>query len=138
MSDEFTGTWIVKPGGLRIPVMEPEPDDRTLCAVCGCVSPVGLCRPCADSARVRVHGTHAGFNQHTRRLEDPCSECAEAERIYQAQAKRRQRQGLSAVDRAWCEQAAIRGARVQWERENRRETPDTNILERLAPTLTNR
>lgn len=134
MSDEFTGTWIVKPGGLRVPVMEPEPD-RTLCVVCGCVSPVGLCRKCRDHSRVRVHGTHAGFNQHTRRLEDPCAECAEAERIYQAQAKRRQRHGLSAEDRAWCEQSAKRGARIQWERENRKPTPDPETLERLAPIL---
>lgn len=99
-------------GLIQVPVVD-EPE-RELCRVCGCVSPVGLCRPCRDSSRERVHGSHAGFNQHKRRMERPCVECVAAERLYQG--KRYRRGQLSDVDRAWAEKNAVKSS---WELDTR-------------------
>lgn len=103
-------------GLIQVPVVD-EPE-RELCRVCGVVSPVGLCRPCRDSARVRVHGSHAGFNQHKRRHENPCEACSVAEKVYQG--KRYRRGQLSKRDREWAEKAAVRGSWLLDSRLNRR------------------
>jgi hypothetical protein len=100
-------------GMIRVPVVEDEPT-KTLCKVCGCPSPVGLCRPCRDSQRVRVHGSHSGFNQHQRRNELPCLACSDAERVYQG--KRYRKGSLSAVDREWAQKNAVKSS---WELDTR-------------------
>lgn len=116
MNAEFQGKW-VRRAGIMVPVLD-EPEPKTLCRVCGAPCPVGLCRPCKDSDRKRVHGSHAGYAQHQRRNELPCRACSDAEKVYQrARYKRGQ---LSAVDRAWAEKAAVRGSWFQAERVNRR------------------
>jgi hypothetical protein len=100
----FTGRWVQRPGGVRVPVIDPDPP-KVECRVCGSPTPAALCRPCRDSDRVRVHGSHAGFNQHQRRFENPCQSCAEAEKLYQGGRYRRGQ--LSKVDREWCEKNAV-------------------------------
>lgn len=104
MSAEFTGSW-VRRGGVLVPVLKPEPEKIT-CKVCGAPGPAALCRPCRDSSRQREHGTHAGFNQHQRRHENPCQACSDAEKLYQGARYRRGQ--LSKVDRQWCEKQAVR------------------------------
>lgn len=116
MTEAFAGRWVTRPGGVRVPVIDPEPE-RVLCSVCGCVSPVGLCRACRDSTRERVHGSHAGFNQHQRRHEPPCQACSDAEKVYQN--RRWVRGRLSDVDRAWCERVAVESSWVLDTRMNR-------------------
>lgn len=100
-------------GLIQVPVVEDEPV-RVLCRVCGEPSPVGLCRPCRDSARVRVHGSHAGFAQHKRRNELPCRECSVAEKVYQG--KRYRRGQLSKTDLEWAEKNAVKSS---WELDTR-------------------
>lgn len=114
MNAEFQGQWVRK-GGILVPVITDHVE-RT-CRVCGCLSPVGLCRPCRDSSRKRVHGSHAGFNQHTRRHENPCQACSDAERVYQN--KRYRRGQLSKVDREWCEKNAVKSSWIRFAQENR-------------------
>lgn len=101
------------PGGVVRFIPEPH-TPKVLCKVCGTPSPTGLCRPCRDSDRVRVHGSHAGFNQHTRRHENPCQACSDAEKVYQG--KRYRRGQLSKTDREWCEKNAVK---MSWEMETR-------------------
>lgn len=113
--NEFSGSWIRR-GGVLVPVM-PDEKPPMLCRVCGAVSPVGLCRPCKDSSRQRVHGSHAGFNQHQRRNENPCQLCSDAEKVYRA--SRYRKGSLSARDLAWAEKAAVLGSWLQDERTNR-------------------
>lgn len=110
--------WVKRPGGVMVPVVDEPP--KRLCRVCGSVSPVGLCRPCKDSARKREHGTHAGFNQHKRRHEQPCGECRAAEKVYQG--KRYRKGQLSETDRAWCERQAVKWSWVLDTRANRCDT----------------
>lgn len=113
--NEFAGSWVRK-GGVLVPVL-PVEEPKRLCSVCGNPSPVGLCRPCKDSSRERVHGSHAGFNQHKRRHELPCQACSDAEKVYQ---NRRYRKGsLSDVDRRWCERQAVKWSWWQAEKANR-------------------
>lgn len=106
MSDVFTGQWVTRPGGVRVPVIVDEPKRKQSCRVCGTYARTGLCRPCKESTRSRVHGSHAGFNQHTRRNELPCEACSIAEKAYQRGRYRRGQ--LSDVDRAWCEKNAVK------------------------------
>lgn len=113
--NEFTGSW-VRRGGIMVPVLA-EPEPKTLCRVCGCLSPVGLCRPCRDSSREREHGTHAGFNQHQRRFENPCQACSDAEKIYQGARYRRGQ--LSKVDRQWAEKNFVKYSWIRFAQENR-------------------
>lgn len=114
--NEFTGSW-VRRGGIMVPVLEPQPEKIT-CKVCGSPGPAALCRPCRESVRERVHGSHAGFNQHMRRFEQPCADCVTAERVYQ---KSRYRRGqLSKTDLAWCEKQAVVWSWVVDTRTNRR------------------
>lgn len=94
-------------GLIQVPVVEPGPDVQR-CMVCGVPAIGGVCRPCRDSARVRVHGSHAGFAQHKRRNELPCQECSVAEKVYQG--KRYRRGSLSKRDFEWAEKAAVRGS----------------------------
>lgn len=108
-------------GMIHIPVIEEEPE-RVLCRVCGAVSPVGLCRACRDSARVRVHGSHAGFAQHKRRNELPCQSCSDAEKAYQR--SRYRRGSLSPVDLAWAEKQEETWQRLVYERTNRASIPN--------------
>jgi hypothetical protein len=115
MNAAYNGQW-ARRGLIHVPVVD-EPV-RELCSVCGCVSPVGLCRPCRDSARVRVHGSHAGFAQHKRRNELPCQECSVAEKVYQG--KRYRRGSLSKRDFEWAEKAAVKGSWVLDSKLNRR------------------
>lgn len=116
MSDGFNGRWVQR-RGVRVPLVEPEPV-RVTCKVCGVPSPVGLCRPCRDSSRTRVHGSHAGHAQHVRRNERPCKACSDAEKLYQ---DGRYRKGqLSAVDRDWAERHAVKHSWLVAERANRR------------------
>lgn len=103
-------------GLIQVPVVD-EPV-LVLCRVCGGVSPVGLCRPCRDSARERVHGSHAGFAQHKRRNELPCRECSVAEKAYQG--KRYRRGQLSKRDREWAEKNAVKSSWEQFNRDNLR------------------
>lgn len=114
--NEFQGTW-VRRGGVLVAVVEDE-EPKVLCRVCGVPSPVGLCRPCRDSSRERVHGNHAGFNQHQRRHEAPCKACADAERVYQ---KGRWKKGyLQSRDREWAEKNAVKSSWMLDTRTNRR------------------
>lgn len=110
--NEYTGAWQQR-GLIRVPVIKDE-QPKTTCRVCGAVSPVGLCRPCRDSARKRVHGSHSGFNQHTRRNENPCEACSAAEKVYQNSRYRRGQ--LSEVDRRWCEKNVVKSS---WEIDTR-------------------
>lgn len=103
MTDGFAGTWQLR-NGVRVPVA-PVETPKTLCRVCGGISPVGLCRPCRDSSRKREHGSHNGFNQHQRRFEDPCQACSDAEKVYQG--ARYRRGSLRPVDLAWAEKNAV-------------------------------
>lgn len=116
MSDVFAGQWVMRPGGVRVPVID-EPLPKALCRVCGCVSVAPVCRPCRDSARVRVHGSHAGWNQHQRRNEPPCQACSDAEKVYQG--KRYKRGQLSTVDRAWAEKTAVKWSWIFDQKTNR-------------------
>lgn len=113
--NDFEGTW-VRRGGVMVPVIE-DTEPKVLCRVCGCPSPVGLCRPCRDSSRVRVHGNHAGFNQHQRRHEPPCQACADGERVYQNSRWKPGR--LSKTDREWCEKNAVKSSWLLDTRTNR-------------------
>ena len=115
--NEYTGSWRVRPGGVRVPVLEPEPT-KILCRVCGAVSPVGLCRPCRESVRERVHGSHAGYAQHKRRNEPPCQACSDAEKAYQRARYRRGQ--LSDETRKWCEKQAVAWSWVMDTKANRR------------------
>lgn len=114
--NEFQGRWVLR-NGIRVPVPEPAPT-KVLCWVCGGVAPTGLCRPCKDSMRERVHGSHAGFNQHQRRNEKPCGPCALAESEYQG--KRYRRGQLSQVDLEWAEKNAVKSSWEMDTRTNRR------------------
>lgn len=120
--NEFSGSW-VRRRGVMVPVLD-EPA-KTLCRVCGAVSPVGLCRPCKDSQRVRVHGSHAGYAQHARRNELPCRACSDAEKAYQG--ARYRKGSLSPTDRLWCERAAIRGSWSLAERQARVSLTNVSI-----------
>jgi hypothetical protein len=114
-ADEFNGRWVRK-GGVLVPVPDAGPP-KVLCKVCGSPAPAALCRPCRESDRERVHGSHAGFNQHKRRNEPACWDCRQAEQAYQ---RARYTPGrLSAVDREWCEKAAVKGSWMLDERTNR-------------------
>lgn len=114
MSTDFQGSW-VRRRGVLVPVLD-EPT-KVLCRVCGNPCPVGLCRPCKDSDRVRVHGSHAGYAQHKRRNELPCRSCSDAEKTYQgARYKRGQ---LSDVDRRWCERQAVKWSWIADTKTNR-------------------
>lgn len=113
--NEFQGSWVRK-GGVLVPVF-PDEKPKIVCKVCGVPSPVGLCRPCRDSSRERVHGSHAGFAQHQRRHENPCQACSDAEKVYQSARYRRGQ--LSKTDRAWAEKAAVRGSWLMDTRTNR-------------------
>lgn len=44
-----------------------------------------------DEATLRPCGTHAAFNRHKARLEEPCTDCVQGERIYQADKARARR-----------------------------------------------
>lgn len=114
--NEFQGSWIRR-GGVLVPVM-PDEGPKQTCRVCGSPSPVEVCRPCKDSARLRVHGNHAGFNQHARRHEPPCRACSDAEKTYQGSRYRRGQ--LSPVDRAWAEKQAVKWSWIYETRTNRR------------------
>lgn len=114
MNAEFQGQW-VRRAGILVPVIDEAP--KVLCRVCGCVSPVGLCRQCRDSARVRVHGSHAGFAQHKRRNELPCRVCSDAEKLYQR--ARYSRGQLSDQTRDWCERQAVKWSWIQDTKTNR-------------------
>lgn len=59
----------------------------------------------------------------------------EGERLYNTRRRRVQRSGLSATDRAWCEQQVGVWARQAWDRENRKENPDPNRLRFIAAHL---
>lgn len=113
--NEFQGSW-VRRRGVMVPVLD-EPEPKTLCRVCGNPCPVGLCRPCKDSQRVRVHGNHAGFNQHQRRHENPCQACSDGEKAYRA--SRYRKGSMSKTDMAWAEKTAVRGSWMLDERTNR-------------------
>ena len=116
MSEPFAGQWVRK-GGVLVPVF-PDEKPKIVCKVCGGPSPAALCRPCRESDRKRVHGSHAGFAQHVRRNEKPCRSCELAEKEYQG--KRYKRGQLSAETRVWCEKNAVK---MSWEfdtRTNRR------------------
>lgn len=116
MSAEFSGSWVRK-GGVLVPVM-PDTLPKIVCKVCGGPSPAALCRPCRDSSRERVHGSHAGFAQHVRRNEKPCRSCELAEKEYHR--KRRPRGRLSDETRSWCEKNAVKGSWEMDTRANRR------------------
>lgn len=113
--NDFSGRW-VRRGGVLVPVLEPAPPKQR-CRVCGGYARTGLCAPCKESTRERVHGSHAGYAQHKRRNELPCQACSDAEKVYQG--KRYRRGQLSKTDRAWAEKAAVRGSWVMDERTNR-------------------
>lgn len=100
MTDAYAGSW-AKTGMIHRGVPEPEPV-KVLCRVCGGPSPVGLCRPCQDSTRERVHGSHNGFNQHKWHHELPCQECSKAEKVYQGA-----RGKLSGTNRRWADRNAV-------------------------------
>lgn len=108
MSEGFAGQWVTRPGGVRVPVLDEKPKRKQSCRVCGGYARTGLCRPCKESTRVRVHGSHSGFNQHMRRYELPCEACSDAEKVYQN--KRYRRGQLSKVDRAWAELDAVKSS----------------------------
>lgn len=114
--NEFQGQW-VKRRGVMIPVPD-EPKRKQSCRVCGTYARTGICRPCSESSRQRVHGSHAGFAQHTRRNELPCEACSIAEKAYQRGRYRRGQ--LSDVDRAWCEKNAVKSSWAIDERTHRR------------------
>lgn len=114
--NEFTGQWVQR-RGVMVPVIVDEPKRKQSCRVCGTYARTGICRPCSESSRQRVHGSHAGFAQHTRRNELPCEACSIAERAYQRGRYRRGQ--LSDVDRAWCEKQAGKWERLVFERNNR-------------------
>lgn len=116
MSEAFSGQWVTRPGGVRVPVVETT-KPKPMCLTCGQVPAIGRCGACKDSDRVRVHGNHAGFNQHARRHEPPCRSCSDAEKTYQG--KRYRKGSLSPTDRAWAEKAAVRWSWVFQERANR-------------------
>lgn len=112
MTDAFEGRW-VKRNGVMVSVTDAPPPKVT-CKVCGAPGPAALCRPCRDSDRKRVHGSHAGFNQHQRNHEEPCTACAQSEREYQG--KRYRRGQLSERDRSWAEKNAVKSS---WELDTR-------------------
>lgn len=125
--NEFSGSWIRR-GGVLVPVM-PDEKPPMLCRVCGSPCLVEVCRPCKDSSRQRVHGSHAGWNQHQRRNEPPCQACSDAEKTYQG--KRYRRGQMSTIDRAWCERQAVKWSWIQDTRTHR--TCDTLSQQREEP-----
>lgn len=53
--------------------------------------------PTDEGPRLRPHGTHAAFNGHRKRGEQPCEFCVVGERTYQRHRARRRRRGLKVV-----------------------------------------
>lgn len=115
--NEFQGTW-KRRGLVHVPVIDDEPPKpKQSCRVCGGYARTGLCRPCKESTRVRVHGSHSGFNQHKRRNELPCQACSDAEATYQR--KRYRRGALSPRDLAWAEKDAVKSSWLLDTKRNR-------------------
>jgi hypothetical protein len=76
--------------------MDFDPDWQITAPMAG-----GLLRPPSDHRWgddiLAPCGTHASFNRHKARSEEPCPDCWDAERDYQRAAKRRSRRRLRAA-----------------------------------------
>lgn len=124
MSAEFTGRWVLR-GGVRYPVIE-EPKPK----------PVRKPKPKpADTVRVLVEGIEwtddllaEAHRRHWRGYRDAWTVAGNREWDRRRKAATRARLaagGLSAVDRAWAERAAVRGSWVLDTRMNRASVSNT-------------